>query len=120
MWMKDFVGGVHLVYNNQTVEACKDPKWVDATNQELAAHEMNNTWELVPLPIGKKPIGCKWVYKVKLKASGELERCKARLLAKRYNQQYGLDYTEFFSPVAKHVTIRFLITIATHNFWALH
>lgn len=101
-------------------EACTKPEWIEAMNQELAALETNNTWELTELPAGKKPIGCKWVYKVKLKADGQLEKCKARLVAKGFNQQYGLDYTEVFSPVAKHVTVRLLITLATVNAWPLH
>lgn len=81
---------------------------------EIRALENNQTWEMIDLP-GKKPIRCKWAYKVKLKANGELERYKARLVAKGYNQQYGLDYTEVFSPVAKHVTVRLFITVATIN-----
>lgn len=54
-------------------------------NKEIDALRQNETWELVDLPKGKKAIGCKWVFKVKLKANGELERCKARLVAKGYN-----------------------------------
>lgn len=75
---------------------------------------------MVDLPPGKKAIGCKWVYKVKLKADGTLDKCKTRLVAQGFNQQYGLDYTEIFSPVAKHVTVRMLITMATVHAWPLH
>lgn len=52
---------------------------------------------VVPLPIGKKPIGCKWVYKVKLRAGGSLERYKARLVAKGYTQQHGIDFRKILS-----------------------
>jgi hypothetical protein len=59
------------------------------------------TLELVKLPAGKKPVGCKWVYTVKYRADGSIERYKARLVAKGYTQIYGIDYLETFALVAK-------------------
>lgn len=56
---------------------------------EIQALEDNKTWIITNLPTGKKPIGCKWVYKVKHKADGTVERCKARLVAKGFTQQLG-------------------------------
>jgi hypothetical protein len=70
-------------------------------NAEIQALETNHTWSLVDLPPHKKPIGCKWIYKVKHKSDGSIERYKARLVAKGYTQCEGLDYLETFSPVAK-------------------
>lgn len=87
---------------------------------DLAALESNNTWEITELPLGKKPIGSKWVYKVKLNANGTVERFKARLVAKGNNQEYGIDYTEVFSPVANIVTFHFLIATATILDWPIH
>lgn len=82
-------------------EAATNPHWVKAMNEELTALASNDTWELTTLPVGKKPIGCKWVYKVKLSADGTLQRYKARLVAKGFTQKYEVDYHETFSPVVK-------------------
>ncbi|KAL0289241.1 UNVERIFIED_CONTAM: Retrovirus-related Pol polyprotein from transposon RE2, partial [Sesamum radiatum] len=67
-------------------QASSSSQWVDAMNQELKALELNQTWVVVSLPLGKHAIGCKWVYKVKLKDDGSVERYKARLVAKGYTQ----------------------------------
>ena len=65
-------------------------------NKEIKALSENHTWDVVPLPHGKKPIGNRWVYNVKLRSDGTLERLKARLVAKGYNQTQGVDYEETF------------------------
>ncbi|CAL2267275.1 unnamed protein product [Prunus armeniaca] len=61
-------------------------------NEEMRALQKNVTWELVLLPHGKKTVGCRWIYTVKLKANGSIERYKARLVAKGYTQRYEIDY----------------------------
>ena len=71
--------------------AVRNVHWDDAMNEEMAALELNDTWELVPLPNGKKAIGYKWVYKVMHKADGNIERYKARLVGKGYAQTYGIE-----------------------------
>jgi hypothetical protein len=101
-------------------QAVHDPQWQAAMNTELEALQQNNTWSLVPLPPGHKPIGCKWVYKIKYKADGTIERYKARLVAKGYTQVEGIDYQETFSPTAKVTTLRCLLTVAAARNWFIH
>ncbi|XP_043702344.1 uncharacterized mitochondrial protein AtMg00810-like [Telopea speciosissima] len=67
-------------------EAMKYPQWRETMKAEILALSENQTWSLVPLLPGKKPIGSKWVYKIKRRSDGSIERYKARLVAKGYNQ----------------------------------
>nr|GEW38929.1 ribonuclease H-like domain-containing protein [Tanacetum cinerariifolium] len=78
-------------------EASSSQHWVDAMNKEMDALYENNTWEIFELPVGRKAIGNKWVYKIKYKSSGEIDRYKARLVAKGFNQKEGIDFDETFS-----------------------
>ncbi|KAG8494583.1 hypothetical protein CXB51_012012 [Gossypium anomalum] len=108
-----------LVEPKSYSEAIQNPAWIKAMEEEISALESNNTWSVVPLPPGKFPIGCKWVYKIKYKASGEVERFKARLVAKGYSQKEGVDYGDTFSPVAKLVTVRAVLALASIFLWPL-
>lgn len=105
---------------NSVQEALKDPKWREAMNEEMKALQKNSTWEVVDLPEGKIPVGCRWVFTIKYKADGTIERCKARLVAKGYTQTYGIDYMETFAPVAKINTVRILLSLAVNLDWPLH
>ena len=100
-------------------EATSQPMWVDYMNLELQAFQANNTWELVNLLVGNKLIGSKWVFKVKLKANGEPECCKPRLVAKGFNQKHGIGYEETFSHVVKMNIVASLIAVVASKHWPL-
>lgn len=100
-------------------EALKNPEWRAAILEEIRALEKNRTWDVVEKPKDKTIIGCKWVFTVKYKADGTIERYKARLVAKGYTQTYGVDYQETFAPVAKINTVRVLLSLAANLDWPL-
>jgi Reverse transcriptase (RNA-dependent DNA polymerase) len=79
----------------------------------------NKTWTLVPLTKGKKPLGCKWVFKIKYHSDGIIERHKVSLVAKYFTQIYGLDYQETFTSVAKMSTLWILLSVAVNMGWGL-
>nr|GEV23327.1 putative reverse transcriptase, RNA-dependent DNA polymerase, Gag-polypeptide of LTR copia-type [Tanacetum cinerariifolium] len=101
-------------------QATQDEKWRNAMQQEIKALEKNVTWTLEELPEGKRPIDSKWVYKTKFKSNGEVERYKARLIAKGCTQREGVDYLETFAPFTKLVTVRTLLAVATKKGWIIH
>jgi hypothetical protein len=80
--------------------------------EEIQASDDNNTWDLVCLPAGKKAVGCKWVFAVKVNADGSVNRLKTRLVAKGYTQTYSIYYSKTFSPVAKLTSVRLFISLA--------
>lgn len=116
-----FTTAISLAKEPQSfLQAMGDPNWRAAMRAEIDALELNHTWVLTHLPLGKRPIGCRWVYKIKHNPDGSIERYKARLVAKGYSQQEGIDYTETFAPVAKMTTVRTLLALASAHHWHLH
>ncbi|RVW82435.1 putative mitochondrial protein [Vitis vinifera] len=86
---------------NTIQEAFKISKWKKAVQDEIDALEKNGTWTITDLSVGKRSVGCKWIFTIKYKADGSVERFKARLVARGFTQSYGIDYQETFAPVAK-------------------
>jgi len=101
-------------------EAVKDVKWREAMTEEIEALAKAGTWEIVDLPPGKNPIGCKWVYRVKYNSDGSVQRYKARLVIRGDHQEEGIDYTETFAPVAKMTSVRCFFSVAIAKGWELH
>ncbi|XP_074302565.1 uncharacterized protein LOC141634213 [Silene latifolia] len=101
-------------------EAVRSEKWRQAVQAEVDALVRNGTWEIVDSPSGKKVIGNKWVYKVKLRADGSVERYKARLVILGNKQEAGIDYYETFAPTAKMGTVRVFLALAAAGRWELH
>ncbi|GKE77345.1 ribonuclease H-like domain-containing protein [Tanacetum coccineum] len=90
-------------------EASAYPRWIDVMNLEIEALNRNGTWIITNLPTRRKAIGCKWVYKVKCKSNEEVERFKARLVSKGYNQKEGIDFDGTFSQVVRIVSVRCML-----------
>ncbi|RDX94967.1 putative mitochondrial protein, partial [Mucuna pruriens] len=92
-------------------KALNHPGWRQAMIVEMQALEQSGTWELVSLPSGKKAVGCRWVFAIKVTPNGTVDRLKAWLVSKGYTQVYDLDYGDTFSPIAKITTIRLLLAM---------
>ncbi|KAL0559351.1 hypothetical protein IC582_003960 [Cucumis melo] len=110
---------VSLIEPTSYQEASTDPLWQKAMNDELQALERTHAWDYVNLPPGKRPIGCKWIYKIKTHSDGTIERYKARLVAKGYSKEYGIDYEETFAHVARMTSVRSLLVVVAAKQWPL-
>jgi hypothetical protein len=95
------------------------PCWKEAMDRELATLKKAGTWVDVPRPPNKNIVSSKWVYRVKCKADGSVNKYKARLVACGFTQIYGVDYFTTFSPVAKLSSFCTILTIATHHNWEI-
>ncbi len=95
-------------------------RWQSAMEDEMKSLKSNDVWDLVPLPDGRKAVGSKWVYKVKVSADGTVERYKARLVAQGFSQKYGLDYDETFCPVVRGETVRTILALCAQKELMIH
>ncbi|CAI5746912.1 unnamed protein product [Peronospora destructor] len=102
------------------MESTNAKNWKEACHSELDSLRKNKTWDLVPLPQGRKAIGSRWEFRVKENQAGKVEHFKARLVAKGFAQKYGVDFEEIFAPVAKFTSIRLILSIAAKYSLRLH
>ncbi|CAL8119630.1 unnamed protein product [Prunus armeniaca] len=100
-------------------QASKSHKWRSAMSKEINALLKNNTWSLVPPSPHHNTVGSKWVFRIKRKPDGSIERYKACLVAKGFHQQLGIDYGETFNPIVKPTTIRTILSVAISRGWPL-
>ncbi|GKA59215.1 retrovirus-related pol polyprotein from transposon TNT 1-94, partial [Tanacetum coccineum] len=82
--------------------------------EELNEFECLKVWELVPRPDKMMVITLKWIYKVKLDELGGILKNKARLVARGYRQEEGIDFEESFSPVARLDAIQIFLAFVAH------
>jgi hypothetical protein len=109
---------LHVVSSDEPTsftEAERNLSWRKAMMEEMDSIVENGTWNLIDLPPGRKPIGVKWVFKVKRDKHGAMSKHKAHLVVKGYVQQHGIDYDKVFMPVARLDSVRLLITLAAHE-----
>ncbi|GJR46520.1 retrovirus-related pol polyprotein from transposon TNT 1-94 [Tanacetum coccineum] len=97
-------------YKDALTQAC----WIEAMQEELNEFERLEVWELVPRPDKVMVITLKWIYKVKLDELGGILKNKARLVARGYRQEEGIDFEESFAPVARLEAIRIFLEFAAH------
>ncbi|GAB0089493.1 secreted RxLR effector protein 161-like [Sergentomyia squamirostris] len=122
-YLDDYVMALDSFVNTQVIPESYEEavssndsgNWRKAMSSEMQSLKRNQTWELKHLPEGKKALPCKWVYKMKTNPDGSVERYKARLVVKGFNQKQGVDYNDTFSPVAKLGTVRALLSVAANE-----
>ncbi|RDX80607.1 hypothetical protein CR513_38828, partial [Mucuna pruriens] len=98
----------------QAMQSSNSQKWIDAMKDELKSMQDNDVWDLVELPEGVKPIGCKWIFKTKKDSKGNIERYKARLVAKGFTQKESIDYKETFSLISSKDSFRTVMVLVAH------
>nr|GEZ46184.1 putative reverse transcriptase domain-containing protein [Tanacetum cinerariifolium] len=101
---------------NEAMKSQDAAFWKEAIDDEIRSIMENNTWVLSDLPSGSKPLGCKWIFKKKIKFDGTINKFKARLVIQGLRQKEGIDYFDTYAPVAHITTIRLLLALAAiHN-----
>ena len=111
---------VQSSYPHYYGEAIGNPFCESAMQEEYNSLLENETWDLIPLPSGRKCVRCRWVYRTKSTTDGHISRYKSSLVTKGFQQVHGIDYDETFTPVAKMDSIRLELSIAACKGWEFH
>ena len=101
----------------QALRSPQAEQWKAAMETEYDALTSRKTWRLVPRPAGRKLVDSKWVFKLKRNPDGSIARYKARLVARGFTQEHGVDYQETFAPTVKVAAIRIILALAAHFDW---
>ena len=96
---------------HQAIQSEHKQEWQAAMLEEIESLLKNETWTFESLPAGRNTVKNKWVFRIKVKSDGTIERFKARLVAKGFTQTHGMDYTETFAPTARAESIRIILSI---------
>lgn len=115
--VQDSFPNIHAYLTQQDPQSYKEAmsseskhEWVKAMVKEMESLIDKDVFELVPLPKGKRAIGCRWHYRTKLNTDKTIDKLKARLVAKGFLQKHGVDFDETYAPSTKHETIRMVLT----------
>jgi hypothetical protein len=100
--------------------ALADPSWRRAIEEEYDALITNNTWDLIPRPIGSNVVTGKWIFKHKFNSDDTGEWYKARWVLRGFTQRSGIDYDESFSLVVKPASVRTVLSLAISRSWPVH
>ena len=107
----------------QTVEDARTrpdwPRWQEAISAELKSLDEACTWDIVPRPKNTNIVSCKWVFKIKRNAAGQIDKYKARLVARGFSQVHGVDYYETYAPVARLTSLRLILAVAARRDWEI-
>ena len=101
-------------------EVVQKKEWMDAMTEEYHSIIKNDVWEVVPRPKNKDVVSSKWIYKIKHAVDENIEKHKARFLARGFSQKEGIGYEETFSLVSRYTSIRTIIALAAKRKWKLH
>jgi len=94
--------------------------WHDTIRDKIQVLRYNHTWSLVLFHPSMNFVGSRWVYRIKHRVDGNIERYKAHLVARVFTKQEGIDYSEMFGPVTKQATVRLVFSIAVSHNWKIH
>ncbi|KAL0383066.1 UNVERIFIED_CONTAM: Retrovirus-related Pol polyprotein from transposon TNT 1-94 [Sesamum calycinum] len=118
MWKNP--SSINLTHDESNEPKRKAKKWKEAVKSEMDSIVSKRTWMLVDLPRRCTTIGCKWIFKKKLKSDRTVDKFKAKLVAKGFKQKKRIDYLDIYSPVAQLTIIRVLIALASVYNFSIH